>query len=345
MEASMGRFPEPRTSTELPDGVGPGSGRATEFSTRDPHEAKCRTENMLNCRHTMAVLDRASPFRARVRHASMDGFGLMSSTYGPPVEIVCVPTIPWVTVSFMAGGTAAFTQRGADTAPVGSSRAAVLSYDRGVAMRWPAGTEQLMLTIAKSRIETFLRRLLNEPLRAPVRFDVGLDLDGDGRGVVAAVATLRRALATCGPGGPSPVLAAEVEHSVVSALLFGQRHNYTDAVFAPPALPSSRVVGRVVELIEASTDTAFTVADLAAFAGVSERSLHAAFRRQLGASPMAYVRRLRLERVHEELLRLEPDGTHTVTEVALRHGFAHGGRFAAAYRARFGEPPSDTLRR
>jgi AraC-like DNA-binding protein len=300
---------------------------------------------MLNCRHTMAVLDRASPFRARVRHASMDGFGLMSSTYGPPVEIVCVPPIPWVTVSFMAGGTAAFTRRGADTAPVGSSRAAVLSYDRGVTMRWPAGAEQLMLTIAKSRIETFLRRLLNEPLREPVRFDVGLDLDGDGRGVVAAVSTLRRALATCGPGGPSPVLAAEVEHSVVSALLFGQRHNYTDAVFAPPALPSSRVVGRVVELIEASTDTAFTVADLAAFAGVSERSLHAAFRRQLGASPMAYVRRLRLERVHEELLRLEPNGTHTVTEVALGHGFAHGGRFAAAYRARFGESPSDTLRR
>jgi AraC-like DNA-binding protein len=345
MEASMGRFPEPRMSTELYDGIDLVPGRATGFSTRDPLDAKIRTEKMLNCGHRMVVLDRASPFRARVSYASMDGFGLMSSTYGPPVEIVCTPPIPWVTVSFIAGGPAAFAQPGADVALVGSSRAAVLAYDRGVTMRWPAGAEQLMVTIAKSRIEKFLRRLLNEPLREPVRFENELDLDGDGRGVVAAVSTLRRALATCGPGGPSPVLAAEVEHSVVSALLFGQRHNYTDAIFATPALPSSRVVGRVVELIESSADTAFTVADLAAFAGVSERSLHAAFRRQLGASPMAYVRRLRLEQVHEELLRLEPNGTHTVTEVALRHGFAHGGRFAAAYRARFGESPSDTLRR
>ena len=341
----MGRSPEPTTSTELHDGIDLVPGRAAGFSTPDPREAKIRTEKMLNCAHRMVVLDRTHPFRAQVRYASMDGFGLMSSTYGPPVEIVCSPPIPWVTVSFMHGGTAAFAQRGAGPALVGSSRAAVLAYDQSVAMRWQGGIEQLMVTISKSRIEGFLRRLLDAPLREPVRFETELDLTRDGRGLLAAVSTLRRALARCGPGGPSPVLTAEVEHSLVSALLFGQRHNYTDAIFATPALPSSRVVGRVVELIESSTDTAFTVADLAAFAGMSERSLHAAFRRRLGASPMAYVRRLRLERVREELLRLEPNGTNTVTQVALRHGFTHGGRFAAAYRARFGESPSDTLRR
>jgi AraC-like DNA-binding protein len=38
------------------------------------------------------------------------------------------------------------------------------------------------------------------------------------------------------------------------------------------------------------------------------------------------------------------DGT-TVTEVALRFGFAHTGRFAAAYRRRYGQAPSATLRR
>jgi AraC-like DNA-binding protein len=35
----------------------------------------------------------------------------------------------------------------------------------------------------------------------------------------------------------------------------------------------------------------------------------------------------------------------TVAAVAHRWGFAHLGRFASAYRCRFGEPPSDTLRR
>jgi transcriptional regulator GlxA family with amidase domain len=141
------------------------------------------------------------------------------------------------------------------------------------------------------------------------------------------------------------VLAAELEHGVLTSLLLGQRHNYTDAIFSARALPAPRVVRRVVELIDSAPETAFTVADLAEHAGVSERSLHAAFRRQLGTSPMAHVRRRRLEQAHDELLRLDPAGGVKVTDVALRHGFGHTGRFAAAYRARFGEPPSATLRR
>jgi transcriptional regulator GlxA family with amidase domain len=78
---------------------------------------------------------------------------------------------------------------------------------------------------------------------------------------------------------------------------------------------------------------------------VSERSLYAAFQRQLGVAPMAYVRRRRLERAHDELLRSSPNGRCTVIGVALRNGFTHAGRFAAAYRRRFGESPSETLRR
>ncbi|WP_094783336.1 helix-turn-helix domain-containing protein [Paraburkholderia ribeironis] len=35
----------------------------------------------------------------------------------------------------------------------------------------------------------------------------------------------------------------------------------------------------------------------------------------------------------------------SVTDVALRLGFAHVGRFSADYRAAFGEPPAATLRR
>ncbi|HZD65274.1 MAG TPA: AraC family transcriptional regulator [Acidimicrobiales bacterium] len=327
------------------DEADPARGGVAAFSTPDPDEAKVRTEELLQCSHRMAVLDRARGFRAGVSYLSMAGFGLMSSTYGAPVEIACAPPIPWVTVSIIDGGTATFTRPGADTTVVGAARGAVLAYERPVAMRWSPGARQLMVTIPKARVEAFLRRLLARPLRQPLRFEPGLDLDSDGRGVASAVATLRRAAAACGRAGPPPVLAGEVEHSMISALLLAHRHNYTDAIFAPQPVSASRVVGRVVEFMESASDTAVTAADLAAFAGVSERSLYAAFRRQFDASPMAYLRRLRLDRAHEDLVCAEPTGASGVTEIALRHGFAHGGRFAAAYRARFGEAPSQTLRR
>ena len=35
----------------------------------------------------------------------------------------------------------------------------------------------------------------------------------------------------------------------------------------------------------------------------------------------------------------------SITEIAGRWGFSHMGRFAVEYRKRFGEPPSQTLRR
>jgi AraC-like DNA-binding protein len=249
-----------------------------------------------------------------------------------------------VTVNFVGGGTMLIQDGGHGTV-ADAGHAAVFSFHEELRMRWPAGLRQLMVTIDKPRIERYLQALLAEPVRRPLRFESGVDLAGAGRGLAAAVATMRQALARCGRAGPSPVLAAEIEHGILTSLLLGQRHNYTDAIFSARPLPAPRVIRRVIELIDSAPEAALTVADLAVSAGVSERSLHTAFRRQFGISPMSYVRRRRLEQAHEELLRLAPGAGARVTDVALRHGFTHTGRFAALYRARFGEPPSTTLRR
>jgi AraC-like DNA-binding protein len=311
----------------------------------DPYEARIRTQEFLKCSHRMTVLERESPFLAHVQYRSLCGLGLMSSTYGPAVEIGCSPPIPLVTVNFVFGGQMLIDDGGV-TAVADGDHAAAFCFHEDLNMRWTPGLRQLMLTIDKPRIERYLQNLLDEPLHDALRFQTRIDLAGSsGQGIVAAVQTLRRALKLCGKAGPPPVLAAEIEHGILTSLLLGQRHNYTEAIFSARALPAPRVVRSVVELIDSAPETAFTVADLAEYAGVSERSLHAAFRRQLGTSPMAYVRRRRLEQAHDELLRLDPVRGDRVTDVALRYGFAHTGRFAAAYRERFGETPSTTLRR
>jgi transcriptional regulator GlxA family with amidase domain len=57
---------------------------------------------------------------------------------------------------------------------------------------------------------------------------------------------------------------------------------------------------------------------------------------------MRYLRDARFERVREALLRAQDQ---SVTQVAMRWGFYHLGRFAVDYRKRFGEMPSETQAR
>lgn len=56
-------------------------------------------------------------------------------------------------------------------------------------------------------------------------------------------------------------------------------------------------------------------------------------------SPMQYLRGVRLDRAREDLQA----GVGTVSDIAYQWGFTNLGRFARAYRERFGELPSDTL--
>ena len=77
---------------------------------------------------------------------------------------------------------------------------------------------------------------------------------------------------------------------------------------------------------------------------VSVRSLQQGFRRYMGASPMAYLREVRLRRAHQSLLDSDPS-IASVASVAYNWGFTNLGRFAAAHTARYDEPPAATLRR
>ena len=106
--------------------------------------------------------------------------------------------------------------------------------------------------------------------------------------------------------------------------------------------------GRIVKTAEAyalaNAESRLYVTDLCRAAAVGERTLEYAFKEVLGLSPMAYLTRLRLHRARSALLAATPRST-TIAAEALKSGFWHFGEFARAYKACFGEAPSETLRR
>ncbi len=103
------------------------------------------------------------------------------------------------------------------------------------------------------------------------------------------------------------------------------------------APPRPRAFSAVVDALHADPARVWTASQMAAVAGMSVRRLQEGFRHWVGCTPTDYLVRVRLRRAHAELVA-DPDTT--VSDVAARWGFSSASRFAAAYRRRYGHPPS-----
>lgn len=105
-----------------------------------------------------------------------------------------------------------------------------------------------------------------------------------------------------------------------------------------------RIVAHFEEAVRANLATLDRVADITETIAVSQRTLSRAVRVIHGTTPFRFAQSIRLAEARKALLSA-PAASETVTTVAMRFGFRELGRFAADYRAAFGESPSETMRR
>jgi AraC-like DNA-binding protein len=137
-------------------------------------------------------------------------------------------------------------------------------------------------------------------------------------------------------GNAARLLAATVlatfPNTAVTDLTSRDRHDATGTT-----------VRRATAFIEQRPAEDISVADIAAAANVSIRAVQFAFRRQLDTTPMAYLRTVRLDHAHRDLLATDPNQGDTVTGIAARWGFYSNSRFATQYRLAYGVSPRDTL--
>jgi AraC-like DNA-binding protein len=125
--------------------------------------------------------------------------------------------------------------------------------------------------------------------------------------------------------------------ALMSALGRASASAYTDG------RTGARLVSETEDYIDASGGRPVHISELCCALKVSRRSLHRAFTDTLGIGPVAYLRRRRLSAVRSILSRCDT-ATISIGDLAFEYGFPEAGRFAAYYRAHFGETPSETLR-
>ncbi|TAU73768.1 AraC family transcriptional regulator [Rhizobium leguminosarum] len=138
----------------------------------------------------------------------------------------------------------------------------------------------------------------------------------------------------------SPIALASFQEMFCLLMVQNLRHTLTN-FNSPVHSIAPRQIKRAIEFARTNAAQPITISDMAAAAGVSVRGLQSNFRRFLNATPMEYLRRLRLEGARHEIKAA--DLSSTVTDIARRWGFLHLGRFSQEYHAAFGVMPSSDL--
>jgi AraC family transcriptional regulator, ethanolamine operon transcriptional activator len=138
----------------------------------------------------------------------------------------------------------------------------------------------------------------------------------------------------------------QVQRNMHSAIIGHILETLGQAHSAPMPAPSfkarSHLVNAAIEYAQARPSDPPTVEELCSKLNISRRLLNYYFQEVLGSSPHHYLNKLRLNGVRRELRAAAP---HTaIRDIAAQWGFSHLPRFAAEYRALFGELPSATVK-
>ncbi|MDL2410810.1 helix-turn-helix transcriptional regulator [Rhizobium calliandrae] len=146
-----------------------------------------------------------------------------------------------------------------------------------------------------------------------------------------------------GPLCQSPIAMAHITQALADVIIRMVPHRFSHLLDKKLHMIAPGHVRRGIEFMCANVNQPITMPMVADAAGVSTRALEAGFRAFKNTTPAAYLQMLRLRAAREDLL--DPENRMLMKEICLKWGFFQFGRFAAVYRAHYGENPSETRRR
>ncbi|WP_327262271.1 AraC family transcriptional regulator [Streptomyces sp. NBC_01232] len=290
--------------------------------------------------HRLSVLADL-PLDGRFRCLREGTVALYELGYGSEVDVTPEAPLDFYNIHVPLAGDGAVTLNG----KLLSSPLSVAGPDQKLGMRWSHDSVNRVLIIPRRSIDQAVAVRLGDLPQRPVDFVPVLDDRAEPvTAWLTAVAHFAE-FAGSALAARSPLAVQHFEQLLVNGLLDAQPHVLSEAVAGRgcAALPSA--VRRATAFCAEHAAEPISVADMAQAARVGVRSLREGFRMHLDTTPLAYLRGVRLDLARRDLLAAaDGDAPRTVTDVALRWGFTHLGRFTGHYRKAYGETPSQTLR-
>ena len=209
----------------------------------------------------------------------------------------------------------------------------------------PPYWRNLDIRLNRQRFEDYVVRHTHTPLRTTLEFEKRpISLSEEGGALLRFLQYLINEFASTRPIFQNARVARNLEQSLFGVVL--ESMGFVDRAVLPEESEHNRL-SKLVMLAEHFINRNFTedlnITAIADATNSKPRSLHNAFNTFRGYTPLQFLRACRLDHARDTLKASHPHET-TVTEVAFNSGFMHLSKFAAAYKRRFGEAPSVTLR-
>ena len=295
------------------------------------------------CDHEISIRDPLSSLRFEFSEAPLSRITIGAMSFNADIRYDLGETETYYLIQFADTGVIEYVN-GGEVCEVTRRCGMVTSPTRPLRIHYTDRSRGFIVKIRKSALERHLCALTGVPTTEPVIFSAKI-----AAGSVFGARykrLLRYMLAELDSDQclhDSPLLIANLEDTVMTALLTGQPHTYSERFERPAPSAAERHVDDVEAYVRAHASEPLTIEDFVTLTGVSGRSLYRAFQNQRGYSPMAFVRSVRFQLAHERLSRGQPGAT--VTGIALACGLDHLGRFSLDYGRRYAETPSETLKR
>lgn len=294
--------------------------------------------NELLAPHDMDFLD-SRPLHASFVELHLGRIAVYDLSYGTDVVLSGYEGLDGYIACIGHRGRASLTFGGGVT-PFSPS---ISSPGRVLSSHWDADTTTRLMCLPRDSVDNAARLLLDDDADASLMFEPVIDTRRDD---ARAWLHLARGFARGATGSlaTSPLALGHYEQLLVHALVALQPHDRT-SVRRDNVGPASRgALQRAMAFCEDNVARPIQVADIAAAARLSVRTLQSEFRRQLDRTPLQYLRELRLSNAHADLRAIAAgQATGSIAQVAAKWGFPERRYFTTLYTRAYGRRPSETL--
>lgn len=294
------------------------------------------------CPHRLSVLVPPKKSLAYLSSLDLGACGLASLQYGFDVDIDagCIEDFYLVKWTLAGQGHLQCGGRKALTSP---QSIVITEPTERTQIRMTAQCRHLTVRVSRRALLATLAAKLGRAPQKALRFDLAIPMDSDfARAWCELVAHICHISTTAPAAMASEDVRRQYSRTLMEIMLSAAPHNHSDSLTECANRIAAWHVGRARDYIHEHLAEDMSITDIASEVGVTPRTLQSGFRKAFNLTPAEYIRRARVNALHQALLTAEE--TARVTNLMMSVGIVNFGRYAQYYREQLGVSPSTTLK-